>query len=190
MITYSFKGRAMKDRKKLFFVGIKHSGKTTYARELSSLIGYEFQDSDDLIMAKLGNTTIREFYKTQGKTAFMEKEIEAVEAFLKEEKVPFILSLGGGASDNAPLMGLLDDNGYIIYLKREEKDILPIILKHGVPAFLDENDLEGSFHALFKRRDAIYSEYADLIIELGPYGDIAETRAYINRIMKENGYGI
>ena len=36
--------------------------------------------------------------------------------------------------------------------------MLPVILRHGVPAFLDPDDLQGSFHALYQRRDAIYRE--------------------------------
>ena len=65
--------------------------------------------------------------------------------------------------------------------------MLPVILKHGVPAFLDPDDIEGSFHEVYERRDAMYRKVADLIIDLGPYGDKAEAAALIAGKLKENG---
>ena len=35
-------------------------------------------------------------------------------------------------------------------MRRKEKEMLPVILKHGIPAFLDPEDLEGSFHRLYQ----------------------------------------
>jgi shikimate kinase len=35
---------------KLFFVGIKHSGKTTFAKRMAPRFGYEFSDADNLIL--------------------------------------------------------------------------------------------------------------------------------------------
>ena len=180
----------MRSKKHLFFTGIKHSGKTTFAKAISNEWGYPFFDSDDLILEKLDGKTIREFYKESGKEAFMSLELNAVRDFLSSSYPSFILSLGGGASDNAMLIDLIRDDGYLIYLQRNESDILPMILEHGIPPFLDANDVKGSFHQLYTRRDGIYRECADLIIPLGPYRNKKETQDYIEKKLKENGYGI
>ena len=174
--------------KRLFFTGIKHSGKTTFALRTAKALGYVFRDADDLILETTGGLSVREYYRSFGKEAFMEKEKEAVSSFIGCATSPFVLSLGGGASDNTPLMEEMKRSGTIIYLRRKEEDMLPIILRHGIPAFLDEKDPAASFHALYSRRDRIYMEKADHIIELGAYGDKDQTEEMILRSLKEAGY--
>ena len=172
---------------RLFFVGIKHSGKTTQARLVSKLAGLPFRDADDLILETLSGESVREAYRREGKEAFMKRELDAVRAFIISND-SFILSLGGGASDNTPLMDLMKENGKIIYLKRKEEEMLPVILRHGIPAFLDGKDLEGSFHRLYERRDRIYSSYADLVVDLGSYGDKEKTAERTASRLKEADY--
>lgn len=175
---------------RLFFVGIKHSGKTTFAKRISRRFGYLFFDSDELISRHLGGKDVREFYRENGKEAFMSLEKVAVRELVEKEQHSFILSLGGGASDNESLMQILKNEGKIIYLTRGEDEMLPVILKHGIPAFLDKNDLEGSFHRIYTKRDMAYREYADSIIDLGKYRDRDETEAMLYSVLKELGYGV
>lgn len=173
---------------KLFFTGIKHSGKTTFARMTAQSLSLPDIDADDLVTPLLEGMTVREYYRTYGIDAFKKKEMEAVADYTEHAESAFVLSLGGGACDNALLMDYIKKNGKVIYLQREEKDMLPVILNHGIPAFLDANDLEGSFHKLYVRRDALYREYADLVLELGPYGSKPETAEMIMTKLKEAGY--
>ncbi len=175
------------DMAKLYFTGIKHSGKTTQARLAAALLSLPYSDSDELILSTIEEESVREFYKKHGKASFMEKEAEAVMKFT-EEHPSFILSLGGGVADNTPLMDYMKKHGKIIYLQRKESEMLPVILKHGIPAFLDPNDLEGSFHKVYEERDSIYRNMADLSVDLGPYRDKAETAEELVRKLKENGY--
>ncbi len=172
---------------KLYFTGIKHSGKTTQARLVAQLLQMPHADSDDLVLSMIDSPSVRDFYREHGKDAFMEKEKEAVMAFASANE-SFILSLGGGAADNAHLMRFMAQTGRIVYLARAEKDMLPVILKHGIPAFLDPDDLEGSFSRVFAKRDSIYRDMADLTIDLGPYGDREETARMVMMKLKENGY--
>lgn len=173
---------------KLFFTGIKHSGKTTFAKMTAEALSLPVMDADDLVTPLLEGMTVREYYQTYGIDAFKKKETEAVATYTEQAESAFVLSLGGGACDNPLLMDYLKKNGKILYLRREEKDMLPVILNHGVPAFLDPNDLEGSFHKLYVRRDALYREQADLVLDLGPYGSKTETAARILEALKEAGY--
>ena len=118
----------------------------------------------------------------------MEVEKESVSSFLSSAPSSLVLSLGGGASDNTPLMEEMKGKGTIIYLRREKEDMLPVILRNGVPAFLDKDDIQGSFSALYERRDGIYRRYADLIVDLGPYGDKDQTENLIYGALKEKNY--
>lgn len=159
---------------KLFIAGIKHSGKSTFAPMLAEDLALEHADLDDLVLDMTGAESARSFYREKGKEAFMAAELEALAEYDRGRE-GYVVSLGGGAADNAPLMDFIRENGKLVYLRRAEKDLLERILRKGVPPFLDENDVEGSFHALFGRRDSIYSKAADLEVDLGPYGDKNET---------------
>ena len=163
----------------IFFAGIKHSGKTTFARLLAEKLNLPFVDSDDLILKSIASVSVREFYKQNGEKAFKKVEAESVKNYVSSITRTFVMSLGGGASDNDELIEIVKGNGRLIYLVRPEEEMLAVILKHGVPAFLDEKDLKGSFHALYSRRDKIYREKADLIIDLGSYRDKGETFLFL-----------
>ncbi len=176
-------------KKNLIFSGIKHSGKSLFASLVATLLSLSSFDLDDLILTSVDTPTIREFFIKNGKDKFQAEEIMAYKALASSKPSPFVLSLGGGAADNTPLMDdIKSGDNYIIYLKRREDLVLEKILTKGLPPFLDKNDIEGSFHTLYMRRDRIYSEYADLIIDLGDYSDKEEKRDFIIHSLKENGY--
>ena len=174
---------------KLFITGLKHSGKSTFAPMIAKRLNLISSDSDDLILALDGVTSVREYFKSVGSEGFKQTELNVTGSFI-ENTESFVLSLGGGVADNLPLMTLMKESGKIIYLRRDEKILLErILLKGGVPPFLDPNDVEGSFHTLFVRRSGIYEEYADLTIDLGPYSDKEETCERIMAIIRRQ-YGL
>ena len=170
-----------------FFTGMKHSGKTTFAKRLAANKGLLWADSDDLILQKISPLTVREFYKEFGKEAFIIEERNAVEAFIKNNN-NFVLSLGGGVCDNTPLMELMKNTGKIIYLTRDEDLIFEKREQKGLPPFLDTENPRLTFHEIFLRRDKIYRSYMDLEIKLGPYSSKDETEKKVIAMLEEK-YG-
>lgn len=176
-------------KRNLIFSGIKHSGKSLFALLVGEKLSRPVYDLDALILDTINTPSIREFYIENGKDRFQKEEIKAYEALMENNSSPIVLSLGGGVSDNPQLMETLrKDNNYIIYLSRGEDLILKKILTKGIPPFLDKNNVEASFHELYIRRDRIYRDNADLIIDLGSYSNKEEKRDYIIASLKENGY--
>ena len=95
---------------KLYFLGIKHSGKTTQARLAAEMLGKTSVDADDLVLSYLGTDSIRTYYKENGK--------EAYELAIKEDVDLCILDV---------MMPIMD--GFEAYQKiRTEKDIPCIFL--------------------------------------------------------------
>ncbi len=171
----------------LFFTGLKHSGKTTAAKRVARALDMEWKDSDDLMLDHLEGRSVREFYRSEGKEAFMALETSVVRMYL-DAHPDVVMSLGGGAADNMELMKTIGERGKVIYLSRPEKTLLAKVLeKSGVPAFLDRDDVEGSWHRVYIRRDRIYTDSADIRIELGDYRDKEETMESILSCLRERG---
>ena len=110
----------------LFILGIKHSGKTTFARLLAEKLNLPFVDSDDLILKSIAPVSVREFYKQNGEKAFKKVEAESVKNYVSSITRTFVMSLGGGASDNDELIEIVKGNGRLIYLVRPEEEMLAV----------------------------------------------------------------
>ncbi len=178
----------------LFFAGIKHSGKTTMARLCAQRWGIPYHDSDDILTESIrpDYPDVRTFYRQAGAERFKVQEAKALEDFLDgmatdgtlasapvstramhdegnrtATTVPrMIIALGGGACDNKELMDIVRRNGTSCYLANDPKVLLRRILLHGVPPFLDADDIEGSFAKLYARRDGLYRSICDFVIQL------------------------
>jgi len=175
----------------IFFCGIKHSGKTSLGTLVAKRMGYRCVDNDDLILSDRPEfPSIRQLYKAEGKEAFMAQEAASLESFLATKPEDTIISLGGGACDNTPLISLIQSSGEVVYLKVEQSVLLKRILKGGVPPFLDPLNVEGSFAELYTHRDALYGKLSDIVIELSPYADINDTAHYLfSRLSEELQHG-
>ena len=160
----------------LFFCGIKHSGKSTLGKHVARALRYEFQDSDDLILAYIAETfkdapeSIRAFFRQYGKQRFMAAEYAAITNYLSlrsSVERPLLLALGGGACDNLPLMRHLQaTTGSLCYIRQSEQVLFSRIMRSGIPPFLDSGDPQSAFHSLFVERDRAYSAAADHIFSI------------------------
>ena len=88
----------------------------------------------------------------------------AIEAADFMEKNSLILALGGGTVENRPAMAILKKKAVLIYLEDLQENLLKRILRRGIPSFLDQDDPEGSFSVLFKRRTALYRTDAEIVV--------------------------
>ncbi len=145
-----------------FFSGIKHSGKSTHAKLFANYKSLPFYDLDDEIINNISYSSIREFYKKEGKEAFMNMEYTCLKSLIQREKGDKVIALGGGICDNKKAFDLCTN---LIYLSVDENVLYNRILKSGIPPFLKENP-EQQFHLLYKNRDSLYKEKASLIIKI------------------------
>ncbi len=69
------------------------------------------------------------------------------------------------ASDETA-MAELRRSGVFVYLKDTESALFERIMRRGLPAFLPESDPAGAFHEMYLRRDGIYADQAEIIVEV------------------------
>ena len=96
----------------ILITGPKHSGKSSCARALGEISGWEFFDLDECVEQQTGKTPRALF--TEGPKIFREAEAEALarliqppESIIPKEQTCRILSLGGGIIDNKKAMEMI-----------------------------------------------------------------------------------
>lgn len=155
-------------------VGMKHSGKTTVGRRVAELGGFAFFDLDTLIQdcyaerhRRRCTATVREIYRTAGKSGFREFERLAVERLatvLDASGTPAVVACGGGVVENDAAMRQLVSLCVVVYLDEDPTVLFERVLAGGVPAFLEGPDPRREFAELRRRRDPLYRRYADRVV--------------------------
>ena len=135
------------------------SGKSTVGRMLAKKLNTYFLDTDVLIES-FENKKITEIFKKEGEEAFREMEKRCFE-WIKNNVKNTVISVGGGFPVYIPE---IKEAGKVIYLKVEFEIILKRMSEDEIkkrPLFQDIKKAKE----LFKKRDKIYAELADIIIE-------------------------
>lgn len=156
--------------KNLIIMGMKHTGKSTQGRRLASFYDMTFLDLDDVIVEGYPekDMSLREIYKKEGREGFLKLEQEGAKACAKRlsRDGNVVLSLGGGTIDNRQAMKVLEHQAYSIHLLDSADTLYKRISLNGIPPFLDKEDPYQSFLDIYNRRTKLYSEWANMTIDL------------------------
>lgn len=150
----------------IVLMGIKHSGKSTLGSMLAKELNIPFGDLDNLLENQYqgdGSVSFREIYKELGEEGFRELEYRAVQNF--DVTKEGVLALGGGTVENSRAIELIKEAEILVFLDVKESVLFERIKKRGIPPFLLASP-ETLFHELFIRRRKLYTDIADIILEL------------------------
>ena len=169
----------MTDRS-IVLMGLKHSGKSSFGRQLAGEFQRDFLDLDDIIETTYRSDRLvscREIYLRHGKEYFMELEGEAAERLAARlDDRAIVAALGGGTGENERAMNAIVGHGVLVYINDTEDRLFERIMKRGRPAFLPEEDPERAFHELYQKRHLIYADFADAIAQIDGARDEAYAR--------------
>lgn len=162
--------------KNIALIGMMGSGKTSVGKELASLLGLKFCDTDEIFVSRYGD--ISEFFAIHGESEFRKEERKiSSEAVLVAHSV---ISLGGGAALDGELMKKVKENCLVVLLTCEiavlEKRIK---IKADRPLVTKREDIEN----IFKARKEIYLKYADIIFDTS-YLTAADSARKISTLLK------
>ncbi len=135
------------------------SGKSTTGRLLAKKLDTYFLDTDVLIES-FENKKISEIFESYGEDTFRNMEQRCFE-WIKQSIKNTVISVGGGFPVYIPE---IKEAGKVIYLRVEFEIILKRMSEDEIkkrPLFQDIKKAKE----LFKKRDKIYAELADIIIE-------------------------
>ncbi len=147
-----------------YIIGPRGSGKTTIGKKLAESKGYQFVDTDKLILERAGKT-IAEIVEQYGWEYFRQLETETLKSILQDKT---IVSTGGGlvlAEENQKIMR---DNGTVIYLNAKP-DILAKRLAAEPQAdqrpSLTGKSLVEEIEEVMQQREPIYRATAHHVID-------------------------
>ena len=112
----------MEDKENIVLVGMPAAGKTTVARILSNDTWREVIDTDERLVAMVGES-IPDIFKNEGEAKFREYEAEIIRGVAQDTGK--IISTSGGAILNPRNVEWLKRNGKIYFIDRPLEKLLP-----------------------------------------------------------------
>lgn len=140
------------------------AGKTTIGRQLANELELEFFDSDHEIENRTG-VTITHIFDIEGEEGFRKRESSVLNELT--EKKGIVLATGGGAILKTENRQYLMSRGTTIYLYANIETLLQRTSKDRNRPLLQTENPHSTLEELFKIRDPLYRESADIIIDTG-----------------------
>jgi shikimate kinase len=169
----------MSKRDNLYLVGLMGAGKTTVGRLLAKHYGCTFYDSDHEIEARTG-VKIPVIFEIEGEAGFRKREEATIAELTGLSGI--VLATGGGAVLSETNRAHLKQNGVVIYL-RGMPEHLHERTRHdrNRPLLQTENPL-ARLRELFKQRDPLYREVADIVVDTGRQSVAGMTRVLYGKL--------
>jgi len=129
-------------------------------------LGVPFLDTDDLIVEREG-MSIKEIIEAGGWNFFRKKEKEVLQELQATEGS--VIATGGGIFDDSDNRVLLQKRGIFFWLTADEDTIIErMITDHRSEELrpsLTQGDLRSDVAITLRKREPVYSEMADFIVD-------------------------
>jgi shikimate kinase len=104
----------MAERRAIFLIGFMGAGKTTTGRALARLLGWEFVDLDERIVAADGRS-IERIFQEAGEPHFRRLETEILAALRQRPRI--VVACGGGTYAQEANRALIDRAGVAVWIR-------------------------------------------------------------------------
>lgn len=146
----------------VFLVGPMGAGKSTIGRLLSAELKLDFYDSDKVIEERCG-ANIPWIFDMEGEAGFREREEQVIDELTQMGGI--VLATGGGVIMREANRRHLSARGTVVYLCTSVEQQLARTAKDKNRPLLQTANPEAVLRDLFSKRDPLYREVADIIIE-------------------------
>ena len=185
---------AVQRQPNILLVGLMGSGKSTVGRIVAQMIGFQFIDTDGLIVETAGKT-IPEIFADEGEVGFRIRESSALRSLLGKRGC--VIATGGGIVTQPRNLPLLRHLGYVVWLDADpERLARRTALSTNRPLLVGEESPKGKLERLLGERKPAYKGLADLRIqtaELTPqetaYGVMESARVFFAKLNGERKTG-
>ena len=147
----------------IVLIGFMGCGKSSIGRRLAKRLGYEFLDSDDLIIARAQGTSISDLFANEGEERFRERESAELRELVEARDI--VLATGGGAILREDNRAVLHGIGRVVWLHADPETLFERASRNRKRPLLDVENPRTTFNALLESRIPIYKATADLQVD-------------------------
>ncbi len=146
----------------IYLVGLMGAGKTTVGRHLAKRLHRRFLDCDHEVESRTG-VSIPTIFEIEGESGFRTRETQMLAELAQETDL--VLATGGGAVLAAENRRRLRETGTVIYLYAAPQVLYARTRHDRNRPLLEVADPLCRLTELFRQRDPLYREIADIVIE-------------------------
>jgi shikimate kinase len=150
---------------RIALIGLPGSGKSSVGRQLARRIGASFADTDAVIEKKLGES-IRSFFDREGEAPFRDLEATVV-ASLSQDVSVGVLATGGGCVLRESNRSTLRSAFTVVYLRASPEELYRRLARDTQRPLLQVREPRAALRDLLEKRDPLYRELADFVIDTG-----------------------
>ena len=154
----------MKTSDNIFLVGLMGAGKTTAGRRVAAELGKTFHDSDHEIESRTG-VKVSLIFDIEGEAGFRAREKQVIDQLTQLPNV--VLATGGGVVLDIDNRRRLAARGLVVYLHGQPRDLWQRTRHDKSRPLLQTADPLAKLEELYRQRDPLYREIADLVIDTG-----------------------
>jgi shikimate kinase len=147
----------------LVLVGLMGAGKTTVGQRCAELLGRDFLDTDELVVASAG-VPFDDIWAAEGEQGFRARERVAV-ADAVASPVPLVISCGGGAVLDADNRRALRSRGVVVWLVASSTELASRLVHDDSRPLLEGRDKTATLERLGLQREPAYEAAAHLRVE-------------------------
>lgn len=148
----------------LVLVGFMGSGKSSIGRILATKLGFQFVDTDALIIQEAG-MQITDIFAWQGEDGFRHYESTVLSRLVERKACGLVVATGGGIvtrPDNVPLLHRL---GFVVELKATEDVIFERVSRNRARPLLQTPNPRETISQLLAVRAPLYAAAADFSLD-------------------------
>ncbi|MCR4808089.1 MAG: shikimate kinase [Lachnospiraceae bacterium] len=145
-------------------IGYMGSGKSSAGRLAAEILGYDFDDTDDIIVRREGRP-ITEIFEKNGEAYFRGLETGTLKELCESGSENVLLSTGGGLPVKVENRALLKRFGKVIYLRADAGTLYERVKEDKGRPLLNTDDKLKKIREMLDFRGPIYEEAADHIID-------------------------
>lgn len=146
----------------IVLTGFMGSGKSSVGRLVAAKLGFQFVDTDAIIVSRTGRE-IAEIFATDGEERFREIETAAIESLTTLNRCA--ISTGGGAILRAENRALLQDMGFVVWLTASEDVLFERVSRNSRRPLLQTANPRETLTQLLAGRRALYEAAAQFTLD-------------------------
>jgi shikimate kinase len=151
----------MKHLKNIYLIGPMGAGKSTIGRQVASLLGLDFDDSDHEIQRRTG-VDIPTIFDFEGEEGFRKREKSVIDDLSQRDGL--VMATGGGSVLDPENRRNLSSRGFVVYLYCSPEQQYERTLRDRNRPLLQTEDPLEKLKSLLEERDPLYRQTADIVV--------------------------